>query len=65
MYVKYNYSPCYECKRRYESWNCRSCEINALRDEVSSLRHKVETELEPRIRAERQAYDRFIATQRE
>lgn len=32
------------------------------RMEISSLSFRIEQELEPRIRAERRAYDRFITT---
>lgn len=35
-----------------------------LKSEISSLKFRIEQELEPRIRAEKRAYDSFVTTPR-
>lgn len=57
------YSPCSECKDDY----CSSCvinkyqeDLNAERDRRTSAEWRIERELEPRIKAEKCAYDRWV-----
>lgn len=59
------YSPCRDCKDRW----CSSCVINKYkedylseRDKRSSAEWRIEKELEPRIKAERDSYDRWVST---
>jgi hypothetical protein len=58
------FDPCNDCKGRDRSgWDnseCGGCELTKLRNEVSHLEFKIETELEPRIKSERNAYDRWV-----
>ena len=61
------YSPCDECKDKY----CFSCvihkyqeDLNSERDKRSSAEFRIENELEPRIKAEKRAYDRYVTTDR-
>ena len=61
------YSPCDECKDCY----CSSCvihkyqeDLNAERDRRTSAEWRIERELEPRIKAEGAAYDRWVSTDR-
>ena len=61
------YSPCSECKDCY----CSSCvihkyqeDLNKERDRRTSAEWRIERELEPRIKAEERAYDRYILTDR-
>ena len=44
---------------------CRNCRLRQLEDEVDSLKYKIRTELEPRIKAEKRAYDIYISTPKE
>lgn len=64
---RYYYSPCGECKDQY----CFSCvihkyqeDLNAERDRRTSAEWRIERELEPRIKAEGAAYDRWVSTDR-
>ena len=57
------YSPCGECKDGY----CSSCiihkyqeDLNSERDKRTSAEWRIESELEPRIKAEKCAYDRWL-----
>ena len=59
------YSPCSECRDRW----CSSCiiykykeDLESERDRRSSAEWRIEKELEPRIKAERDSYDRFVLT---
>ena len=59
------YSPCSECKDGY----CSSCvihkyqeDLNTERDKRTSAEWRIEKELEPRIKTEEQAYDRWVST---
>ena len=59
------YSPCSDCKDR----RCSSCVINKYkedyqleRDKRSSAEWRIEKELEPRIKTERDSYDRWVST---
>jgi hypothetical protein len=59
------YSPCSECKDGY----CSSCvihkyqeDLNTERDRRSSAEWRIEKELEPRIKAEKDRYDRWVST---
>lgn len=59
------YSPCSECKDGY----CSSCvihkyqeDLESERDRRSSAEWRIEKELEPRIKAEKDSYDRFVST---
>jgi hypothetical protein len=61
------YSPCDNCKDRY----CFSCvihkyqeDLNSERDKRSSAEFRIENELEPRIKAEKNSYDCYVATDR-
>ena len=51
------YNPCEKCAGRDRSgWGnheCSNCRLTMLEDEVSSLQHKIRTELEPRIASEK------------
>lgn len=62
---KYYYSPCESCKDRW----CNSCVLNKYIDDLKSERDRrnsaewrIEKELEPRIKAERDSYDRWVST---
>lgn len=62
---RYYYSPCE--KRRENS--CYSCtlrkyqeDLEKERDKRTSAEWRIERELEPRIKAEEQAYDRWVST---
>jgi len=59
------YSPCSDCKDRW----CYSCVINKYKEDLESERDKrghaewrIEQELEPRIKAEKASYDRWVST---
>ena len=61
------YSPCGECRDGY----CSSCllqkyreDFEKERDKRSSAEFRIENELEPRIKAEERAYDRWVTTDR-
>ena len=61
------YSPCQECKDEY----CSSClmqkykkDLQNERDKRCSAEFRIENELEPRIKAEERAYDRYVTTDR-
>lgn len=61
------WSPCSECKDGY----CGSCLLSKYRedyekekDKRTSAEFRIENELEPRIKAEERAYDRYITTDR-
>lgn len=58
------FSPCYNCFDK----NCWSCvltkyekDIKIKESELSSANFKIRTELEPRIKAERDSYDRWLS----
>ena len=58
------YSPCSDCKDRW----CSSCVINKYKEDLESERDKrssaewrIEKELEPRIKAEKASYDRWVS----
>lgn len=58
------YSPCDNCK---DEW-CFSCVINKYKkdlqleiDRRSSAEYRIERELEPRIKAEKDSYDRWVS----
>lgn len=62
---RYYYSPCEKCKEN----SCYSCivtkykeDLQLERDRRSSAEWRIEKELEPRIKAERDGYDRFVLT---
>lgn len=62
---RYYYSPCEKCKEN----SCYSCTVTKYkedfqseRDRRSSAEWRIERELEPRIKAEEQAYDRLVLT---
>ena len=64
---RYYYSPCETCKAD----NCYSCtlvkyqeELQLERDKRTSAERRIEQELEPRIKAEERAYDRWVLTDR-
>ena len=59
------YSPCSECNDRW----CSSCviykyqeDLESERERRSSAEWRIEKELEPRIKAERDSYDRWVST---
>lgn len=59
------YSPCSNCK---DKW-CYSCVINKYKEDYlsekdrrSSAEWQIEKELEPRIKAEKDSYDRWVST---
>lgn len=61
---KYYYSPCEHCKED----SCYSCilmkyraELVSERDKCRSAEFRIEHELEPRIKSERDGYDRFVS----
>lgn len=64
------FNPCTDgkCQGRDRSgWgnhSCRECRLTQLDWEVDSLRNKIQRELEPRLKAERRAYDHYISTPR-
>ena len=58
------YSPCSDCKDRW----CYSCILNKYKEDLESERDKrssaewrIERELEPRIKAEKASYDRWVS----
>ena len=59
------FDPCSEgkCQGRDRSgWgndNCRECRLTKAENEVSHLEFRLQNELEPRIKAEHNAYDRW------
>lgn len=62
---RYYYSPCEKCKEN----SCYSCtlrkyqeDLQSERDRRTSAEWRIERELEPRIKAEEQAYDRWVLT---
>ena len=62
---RYYYSPCENCKEN----SCYSCiltkykeDLESERDRRSSAEWRIEKELKPRIKAERDSYDRFVLT---
>lgn len=62
---KYYYSPCEKCKVDI----CYSCTLKKYKEDLESERKRcshaewrVEQELEPRIKAERDSYDRWVST---
>lgn len=61
------WSPCGECKDGY----CSSCLLRKYREDVekekekrTSAEFRIENELEPRIKAEKRAYDSYVTTDR-
>lgn len=59
------YNPCCQCKEE----SCYSCvlskykeDLQAERDKRTHAEFRIENELEPRIKAEGQAYDRWVST---
>jgi len=61
---RYYYSPCEECRAN----SCYSCtvtkykeELELERDRRSSAEWRIEKELEPRIKAEKNSYDRWVS----
>jgi hypothetical protein len=64
---RYYYSPCEECKAD----RCYSCTLSKYkedlekeRDRRTSAEFRIESELEPRIKQEERAYDRWVSTDR-
>jgi len=62
---RYYYSPCSNCKER----ECYSCLLRKYQEDAEKAREglrsaefRIEQELEPRIKAEKQSYDRFVTT---
>lgn len=62
---RYYYSPCEKCKEN----SCYSCTVTKYKEDLqsekdrrSSAEWRIERELEPRIKAEEQAYDRWVLT---
>ena len=62
---KYYYSPCEKCREN----SCYSCtlkkyqeDLEKERDKRTSAEWRIERELEPRIKAEEQSYDRWVST---
>ena len=62
---RYYYSPCEKCKEN----SCYSCtlrkyqeDLEKEKDKRASAEWRIERELEPRIKAERDSYDRFVST---
>lgn len=58
------FNPCEKCngydRSGWGNHECRDCRLTALENEVSSLRFKIENELEPRIAREGRAYDNYV-----
>lgn len=61
------WSPCGECRDGY----CSSCLLSKYREDLEreketrvSAELRIENELEPRIKAEEQSYDRYVTTDR-
>ena len=60
------FSPCTDGKctgKDRSGWGndeCRNCELVYLQSEVDSLKFKIGTELETRIKAEKHAYDSWV-----
>lgn len=61
------FSPCEECKDQ----SCYSCILRKYQDDLKEEKEKrgsaefrIETELEPRIKAEKQSYDFYMLTDR-
>lgn len=59
------YSPCADCKEN----NCYSCVLSKYKEDLQAERDKrthaewrIETELEPRIKSEKDSYDRWVST---
>lgn len=64
---RYYYSPCEECKAD----NCYSCTLIKYQEELLlekekriSTEFRIENELEPRLKQEGAAYDRWVSTDR-
>lgn len=64
---RYYYSPCEKCKEN----SCYSCilskykeDLQKERDGRTSAEFRIENELEPRIKQEERAYDRWVSTDR-
>lgn len=62
---RYYYSPCEDCKEN----SCYSCVVSKYQKDLQSERDKrmsaewrIEKELEPRIKAEKTSYDRWVLT---
>ena len=62
---RYYYSPCEKCKED----GCYSCALKKYKEDLESERdrrshaeYRIEQELEPRIKAERDSYDRWVST---
>ena len=62
---RYYYSPCEKCREN----SCYSCtlrkyqeDLQSERDRRTSAEWRIDRELEPRIKAEEQAYDRWVST---
>ena len=62
---RYYYSPCEKCKDK----ECYSCTLTKYKEELKletdkrmSADFRIRTELEPRIKAERDSYDRWVST---
>ena len=62
---RYYYSPCEKCKEKM----CFSCTLTKYKDELKtetdkrmSADFRIRTELEPRIQAEKNSYDRYVLT---
>ena len=64
---KYYYSPCEKCKEN----SCYSCTLSKYKEDIQKERDKrisaefrIENELEPRLKQEGAAYDRWVTTDR-
>ena len=62
---RYYYSPCQKCREN----NCYSCTVTKYKEDLEKERDKrtsaewrIEKELEPRIKAECNSYDRWVLT---
>lgn len=61
---RYYYSPCEKCKEN----SCYSCTLTKYKEDLESERDKrihaewrIKNELDPRIKAERDSYDRWVS----
>ena len=64
---RYYYSPCEKCREN----NCYSCTLSKYKEDLrkekerrTSAEFRIENELEPRLKQEGAAYDRWVATDR-
>lgn len=64
---RYYYSPCDECRTEW----CFSCTLSKYKEDLrkeqerrSFAESRIERELEPRLKAEYSAYDRYVLTDR-